>query len=160
MSLLEDFSVSSSHQWWCKIQHWFTLFCMICYFQVSFLKHLGNQQENHNPNTRQLIYSKFDSKASVFQTTLLEMPASQEPFFLHKDWASESVCKIRALALLTMWHLYHRPKGPWTELYSPNELHTPARLLKWCLTPTSSVCILALHGLKTKQSQNHCSSIF
>lgn len=48
-------------------------FCMICCFQVSFLTLLGNHQEKHNPDARWLAYNKFDSKALVLQTVLLEI---------------------------------------------------------------------------------------
>jgi len=48
-------------------------FCMTCYFQVSFLALTGNHQEKHSPNARWLACNKFDSKASVLQTSLLEI---------------------------------------------------------------------------------------
>lgn len=55
-------------------------FLMICYFQVSFLRFLGNHQGKHNPNARQLTYNKFDSEASALRNTLLEvqLPAPQD----------------------------------------------------------------------------------
>lgn len=104
----------------------------LAYLQVSLL--LGNHQETCNPSAERLTLIKFHHQTFKPPLWKLGHLHVHSPFFLHKDSASVSLCKRKALSLPWPQGIFTtRPKVPWTKINSPNKPPTPALLLKWFL---------------------------